>query len=341
MRVLLQGRDRSASRRGGDSTVADRLARELESLGHDVVIASRPPDGGLGRFDVVHAINLDRSVLTETETLARAARAAGARLVVTPLWWPLDRYVRGMPRMQALAFRAKGLGPVRALRDRRRESLRSVRRRQAAVLAASDAVCPTGRSEAFALEDAFGPLRTAVVALATHRRPSAERRPRCGVLCVGRLDPRKNQLALITALRGSGIPLRLIGTGEVFPAYAARCREAAGAGVELSGFVSEAELDEAYRSARVHALPSWFELPGLVSLDAAASGAAVVVSRAGTAGEYLGRGAAYCSTDPVSVRSAVMDAYEAGPPEGLAARVASTYTWRATAECYLEAYHAS
>jgi len=249
--------------------------------------------------------------------------------------------VRGMPRMQALAFRAKGLGPVRALRDRRRESLRSVRRRQAAVLAASDAVCPTGRSEAFALEDAFGPLPAAVVALATHRRPGAGQHPRCGVLCVGRLDPRKNQLALITALRGSGIPLRLIGTGEVFPAYAARCREAAGAGVELSGFVSEAELDEAYRSARVHALPSWFELPGLVSLDAAASGAAVVVSRAGTAGEYLGRGAAYCSTDPVSVRSAVMDAYEAGPPEGLAARVASTYTWRATAECYLEAYHAS
>src|SRR3989442_9658866 len=29
MRVLLQGRERTASRRGGDSTVADRLAREL------------------------------------------------------------------------------------------------------------------------------------------------------------------------------------------------------------------------------------------------------------------------------------------------------------------------
>src|SRR5437879_5714517 len=70
MRVLVQGRERTASRRGGDSTVADRLARELESFGHDVVIASRPPEGGLGGFDVVHAINLDRSVLTETEILA-------------------------------------------------------------------------------------------------------------------------------------------------------------------------------------------------------------------------------------------------------------------------------
>src|SRR5436305_2090188 len=88
-------------------------------------LAPPAPDRGLGGFDVVHAINLDRSVLTETETLAMAARAAGARLVVTPLWWPLDRYVRGMSRMQALAFRAKGLGPVRALHDRRRESLRS------------------------------------------------------------------------------------------------------------------------------------------------------------------------------------------------------------------------
>jgi glycosyltransferase involved in cell wall biosynthesis len=335
--VLLQGRSATGERRGGDSTLAAQVAGQLAALGHDVVVATAPPEDLRG-FDVVHAVNLDRSVLGETEALARAAVATGCRLVVTPLWWPLDDYVRNLPPGERLAFRARGLGPARALHDRSFSSLPGVRRRQAAILRAASVVCPSGPAELAAIRGAFGSLPLAVVRFGTDRAPEPEGGSREGVICVARLDPRKNQLGLIRALRGTGIPLRLVGTGAVFPEYARRCREEAGDDVELAGFLPGDAVDEALRRARVHALPSFFELPGLTSLDAAACGAAVVVGRAGTAGDYFGDGAWYCGTDPESIGQAVGEAYAAGPPPGLAASVTAAFTWNACTEGYLEAY---
>ena len=339
MKILLQGRATVGERRGGDSTVAAVLADQFLARGHEVVVSAQPPPTLVG-FDVVHAINLDRSVLTQTEQFVRAAVASGRRLVVTPLWWPLDAYVASMGAVERLAFLGRGLGVVRAVHERRFSSLPSVRRRQAAILAAANVVCPSGRAEAFALQDAFGPVPAAVVAFGTARTPPAEEGPRHGVLCVARIDPRKNQLGLIKAMRGTGVPLRLVGTPEVFPDYARPCRLAAGDDVEMAGFLPESALLQAYQEARVHALPSFFELPGLTSLDAAVSGAAVVAGRAGTAPDYFGPAASYCNTQPASIRNAVLQAYEAGPPPGLATTIAATYSWDHTAEGYLEAYRA-
>ncbi len=109
----------------------------------------------------------------------------------------------------------------------------------------------------------------------------------------------------------------------------------------FSGYVDDEDLRQAHLRARVHALPSFFELPGLVSLDAAALGAAVVVSRAGTPEDYFGRDAWYCSTDSSSIREAVLAAHEAGPPKRLAERIAEAYPWGGTAERYLGAYEAT
>jgi glycosyltransferase involved in cell wall biosynthesis len=338
MKVLLQGRGASGERRGGDSTLSAELAGQLTALGHEVVVATAPPPEGLRGFDVVHAVNLDRSVLGETERLSRAALSSGCRLVVTPLWWPLDDFARHLALTERLAFRVRGWGLLRAVHDRRFSSLAGVFRRQRAVLRAATVVCPSGPSEADMLRRAFGPLPLICVHFGTARAPGDGGEPRAGVVCVGRLDPRKNQLGLIRALRGTGFPLRLIGTGAVFPDYARRCREEAGEGVELAGFLPDAAVEEALRRARVHALPSFFELPGLTSLDAAACGTAVVASRAGTAGDYFGDQAFYCGTDPESIGAAVLAANAAGPPAGLAERVASRFTWRQCAEGYLAAY---
>lgn len=340
MKVLLQSRATTGERRGGDATVADHLARELGELGHDVVVATVPPAQGVGGFDVVHAMNIDRSVLSETETFAQAAVSGSCRLVVTPLWWPLDEYVRHLSLPDRVAFRARGLGLLRALNERRWSSLPGVRRRQASILRAAAVVCASGPSELSAIRAAFGSLPLTSVPFGTARVPIASDGTREGVVCVARLDPRKNQLGLIKAMRGTGIPLRLIGTETIFPGYARRCREAAGEGVELTGYLPDAAVEEALRSARVHAMPSFFELPGLTTLDAAACGTAVVASRAGTAEDYFGDGAWYCATDPGSIRDAVLSAHAAGPPSGLADAIVGRYTWRRCAEEHLDAYTA-
>ena len=334
----MQGRGNTGERRGGDSTVEARLSAALEALGHEVVISPTPPRAGAGSFDVVHAINLDRSVLPLTESFARAAIAAGARLVVTPLWWPLKSFIDHLSRRERWAFLAKELPGARVLHERSAAALRSVRQRQAAVLAAAQVVCPSGRAESFALQDAFGPLPTTVVPFGTAVRPAPQEGPREGVLCVARLDPRKNQLALIEALRGTGLSLRLVGTEQIFPEYARACRQAAGSDVEFSGFLADDEVEHAHRRARVHALPSFFELPGLTSLDAAVAGAVPVVGRGGTAGDYLGQSAFYCGPDRASIRRAVLAAYEAGPDPGLPTRLASEFSWDICGDRYLAAY---
>jgi tetratricopeptide (TPR) repeat protein len=85
-------------------------------------------------------------------------------------------------------------------------------------------------------------------------------------------------------------------------------------------------------------LPSWYELPGLVSLEAAAHGKNVVVTRTGTSADYLGDKAFYCTpSDDDSIYSAVMAAYYAPVPQGLA-DLARSYTWDETARATLAAY---
>src|SRR5205085_2575717 len=52
-------------------------------------------------------------------------------------------------------------------------------------------------------------------------------------------------------------------------------------------------LASAYAAARVVALPSWFETPGLAALEGALAGRAVVVTPYGCAPEYFGDMAVY------------------------------------------------
>jgi len=339
MRVLLQGRRQPSEQHSGDSTLVSALERELSALGQDIEVHAQPPEGGLERFDVVQLFNLGRSMLTQTEALAAAASSAGAKIVMTPIWWPLQEFARRLPAVERMAFWAKGNSVLRGLHDRRARSLRTVRRRQAQLLSAVDVVCPSGPAEGDALEAQFGRLPLRPIMLGTDAVP-AEEASRSGILCVARIDPHKNQLALIRALNGTRIPLDFVGTEAMFPAYASRCHNIAGPNVRFRGYLPHGsdELKHAYAGARVHALGSFFELPGLTCLDAAASGCAVVGPEAGTLKDHLGTDAWYCRPDEGSIREAVLAAHEVGPPEKLAETMRERFTWRATAKEYLKVY---
>jgi glycosyltransferase involved in cell wall biosynthesis len=162
------------------------------------------------------------------------------------------------------------------------------------------------------------------------------------VLEVGRIEDLKNQLGLIEALRA--VPVDLVLIGDVNPLHrgyartvhrAARSRPRT---LVCSG-LPRAMVLSALASASVHVLPSHFETAGLVSLEAAVSGCAVVSTDRGYARAYLGDEAAYCdSGDPASIRRAVLEALERGPSPSLRARVLREFTaelsWLAMDEVY-------
>jgi len=162
------------------------------------------------------------------------------------------------------------------------------------------------------------------------------------VLCVSAsMNYRKNQLSLIKALKGTGIPLVLI--GGVFSRaehnYFKKCKKEADTNVCFLPLMPREKLASAYKAARVFALPSLYDHPGLVYLEAAVAGCNVVATEIGSAREYLGDLAWYCNPyDVDSIRQAVLEAYHA-PKTGKAQHhVLQNFTWERAAQLTLGVY---
>ena len=145
------------------------------------------------------------------------------------------------------------------------------------------------------------------------------------MLYVGRIEPRKNVLGLIRAVAAAG----LAAGGHRRrrrPATRTTPRPAGGwaaAAVRWLGAIDhdDPRLASAYAAARVFALPSWFETPGLAALEAALAGAAVVITPLGCTREYFGDRVEYARPDrPAELRRAIERAWVKGPDPRLAAR---------------------
>ena len=162
------------------------------------------------------------------------------------------------------------------------------------------------------------------------------------VLCIGRVEARKNQLRLIEALDGTGLTLVLAGhAGTNQRRYVAQVESAVRASptAHYLGAIPEATKRALYAVGRAHALPSWMETTGLSSLEAAAFGCAVIVSPLGDTQDYFGSDAEYCDPGSVaSIRAAVLRAVERGASDALADRIRHQFTWDRAAHATAEAY---
>jgi glycosyltransferase involved in cell wall biosynthesis len=163
------------------------------------------------------------------------------------------------------------------------------------------------------------------------------------VVEVARIESKKGQLALIEALWRDPIDLVFVGSESPHfePDYAARCREAGPqrGRVHFLGWLPKAELPLVYAAAGAHVLPSWFELPGLVSLEAGASGTRIVSTQLSPLSEMLGDRATYCDPyDPESIRSAVLSALERPVPPGLREMLLAQFGWDKAARVNLTLY---
>lgn len=154
------------------------------------------------------------------------------------------------------------------------------------------------------------------------------------VLCVGRIEGRKDQLDLIRAINGTDYRLLIIGSPSANQVkYYEACQSEAGPNVSFIPALSQPELAAYYASAQVHVLPSWFETTGLSTLEAAAMGCRIVITDKGDTREYFGDHAFYCEPgSPASILDAVRRA-AAAPFDGTLQRlIFSEYTWQCTAE---------
>lgn len=123
------------------------------------------------------------------------------------------------------------------------------------------------------------------------------------ILNVGNIEPRKNQLRLVEAIKSlSGIKLVLIGYPRD-PEYLDQVKRMGGEKVIYLGAIPHESplLRSAYKACTLFALPSMLETPGLAALEAAAQGAPLLVTREGSCSEYFDNNAIYI--DPLSIES--------------------------------------
>lgn len=166
------------------------------------------------------------------------------------------------------------------------------------------------------------------------------------VLAVGTLQPRKNLLRLLDAVRllSDQLPvtLRIVGP-DGFQASVIRERLGGSAQVEIVGYVPDEDLPHEYRQADVFVYPSIYEGFGLPVLEAMACGTPVVTSTGGSLPEVAGDAAILVNPFDVSAIAAAIRrvADDAGLARTLRARGlarAAQFTWEETARQHLKVY---
>ena len=353
MRALLVVRPNARTKPGGDVVHAERTASALRALGADADVAATGAPDPRG-YDVAHVFGI-----FEPETARRqvdAVRAHGTPLVLSPIWLDLRALFATAPHLErALAARTAAEVERRLARLHRVEMqlpwrgsiARNADRRleaQRALVLDADVVLPASEVEAYLYGERLRVSRVpfVVAPLGVDDEAFAVERPRvrAGVLCAARVEPKKNQAALIYALREVDVDLTLVGNA-FDERYLALCKRWATPRTRFVGHAEHAEVVRIMARAAVHAHPSWLESPGLASLEAAATGARVVVGDRGCEREYFGPDVDYADpADPATIRAAVLRALERGPRDrgdALERRLGAR-TWQRTAEATLEAY---
>jgi glycosyltransferase involved in cell wall biosynthesis len=367
MRVLFNVRPDYESNPGGDAIQIKKTADALRKRGINVEISSRLDDD-LGCYDIVHLFNI--TAVRETYLQCRNARSQGKRIAVSPIYWNMEEYnTRGRASAWTRAFyrciRSEGL----RVRMRRLVYLIRCRecsggdavgvacgfeRQQRYVLESADVILPNSEAERECIRRDFntGGRQKVVMNAVDEKFYNASAEPflrkygRYGLsgrdfaLCVSRLEDRKNTINTIRVLNHTG--LRTVMIGQANPAqvgYYERCRRIAHKNILFINHIDHEELPSAYAAARIHVLASWYETPGLSSLEAALSGCNIVSTDRGSAREYFGEYAEYCDPSSIeSIRRAVVKAFEKPKDEGLKEHIRKNYSWDRAGEDTLKAY---
>ena len=349
LRIAMQNRPNTLEAPGGDTVVMQNLKRELEKMGMQVDFQFKLEE--LSQYDIVHIYNF---VLPEMIKLyVDNALKQNKPSVITPMYedWPkfqsqsfksyyvFKEYIeKGQPKdlFEQIAAPLKRLKP-----HLRADNSYNVRM--------TGGITPSGHREAERIREDYPFARNIVPVYLGCDIIESDVGPdlfyqKTGlkdfVLCVARAETKKNELMLLKALEDDDIPIVFaIGDFTYQGPYLELCQKFKRRGKTIFlDRLSDEMLVSVYKAAKVHALPSWYELPGMVSVEAAHYDCNVVASTWGTIEDYLGDFGYYCEPgDPEDIRRAVIEALN-DPVNPAQKEHVKQFTWKRSAELTLEAY---
>lgn len=364
MRVIMQIRRNAFELQGGDTVQMLKTKEALEHIGIEVDVSTDlRPD--VSKYDVVHLFNLTR--VQETYIQAKNAKSQGKPIVLSTIYWPINEFEKnaavgirgfigkhvGVDTMERL----KALGKYLLNEDRGEGAQyligHSYTDMQREILKLAEVCLPNAMTEMVKIRDELGfetdsvivvpnAVDTQSIVIAHSDNSDNYSKYKDWIVCVGRIDVRKNQMTLLDALENSDYNLLIVGKKSPgHMGYANRVVERvnASSNMEYIEHIPNEEIYKLYKQCKVSILPSWFETPGLASLEAAAMGCAIVVSPKGTTQDYFGDLAYYCDVqDPSSIRQCIEKAYGNEYDDRLSKKILSEYTWENAAAKTLQGY---
>lgn len=340
MRVAFYSYPSAFQNPGGGEVQLLKTKEYLEKAGVEVELFDQWRDK-MEDFDIFHVFGS----VKDCAGLMRTARNKGMKVALSPIFWSsfnraFNEYGPAEKKAElALRHAVKWLFPYMPSGRRKTMTL-------------SDIILPNSFMEAEQVMRLFGIARDKVMVVPNgveERFKNAEPGEfvekyglKDFVLYAGRIEPRKNQLNFIRAMKGTERTIVFIGEPvSDYMGYYEQCKKEASNKTHFIGRIehNSTMLASAYAASEVFALTSWFETPGLVALEAALSGAKVVITKEGSTKEYFKDLVAYARPDDLSsIRSAVENAYALGNDGKLKEYVLENYTWEKVAAKTIEAY---
>ncbi len=362
MKVLMQSRASLFRISGGDTIQILKTKEYLEKLGVEVDI-SLEIEPELKKYDIVHLFHFFR--IHETYFQARNAKKQGKKVVLTPIY--VSRkirnyfeknadlgYIKYLNKILSEEYRERIKGGWHYFIDKEKNKaslllfFKGYKILQKETLSYIDLLLPNSYAEMEMLHEDFpGEYKYKVIPNAIDKdlfsleiEWNKYNIPDDCVLCVARIEPRKNQLAVVKACKELG--LRLVLVGSPVPnriSYYNKIRRCSKSDVIIMDSLPHNELIYIYAYGKVHVLASWFESPGLSSLEAGAMNCNIVVSDQAIIKEYFKDYAYYCKPESIAlIKKAIAEAYQAERNISLSKYIKEQYTWDRVSQATLEAY---
>jgi len=368
MKILLQARPSLYHDKGGDTIQITKYQHYCSSLVDHIEISTTPqPD--LSAIDIVHCFNLQ--VVESTYPQIRHAKAQGKKVVFSPIYWPMKEFYDY--RLQHA--RLWGNSRIKEELKRRFQTIYTCFKSgwnhslpwstiaqvlkgflthgkyglQKKCLQLSDLILVSAPLEKHILLEGFPFLEENKIQVLPNGVDPMFFLPDASafinhyhlknfLLCVARMEPHKNITTLLQAVKDLPYPLVLIGT-QHDQKYLAKCHELANERVHFLGYIPHDLLPSAYAAAHAHILPSWFDIPGLVSLEAGLAGCQIITTNRGSAKDYFQDKACYIDPNSIkSIKEAIHSAMTSKKSNHLAEDLLQNYTWDAIAKQLLTYY---
>lgn len=366
MKVLMQSRKNFYTLRGGDTVQLLKTKSELEKLGVEVDIClDYEPD--LSNYDLVHLSNVTR--IQETYLHVLNAKKQNKPIALSTIYWPMDEFEKkgqvGIRKIinsvLSIDEEEKVKAVARYMRDKQSRDIATKNlwkigytRMQEFVVNNVDYYLPNSEMEMDMLCKSFGiPKHNYTVVpnaidsdlalkLDGMQDDLKFEKYRDAIICVGRIEPRKNQLALVKALDGTDYTLVLVGAvSDNQRKYFNEIKKYIDRNSTFYYIpqIKQEELYQLFKMCKVSTLPSWLDTPGLVSLEAAVMGCNLAISSKGSTTEYFEDFADYCVPDDIpSIKTAIDRAYAKARDNNLRTKILEEYTWKNAAEATLCGY---